>query len=232
MKIAIVHYHLRRGGVTRVVQTTLDALAGDDVQVAVLSGEPAAQPESFSCPIGLVEGLGYDTPHSNPSPHELAGSLLSSAREHFGSDPDIWHVHNHSLGKNTALPGALNQLAADGHRLLLHLHDFPEDGRPANYQRLRDHITNLDQTLYPAAGHIHYAALNHRDLAFLIAAGCPPDQAHLLANPISLSGGTNTAPASPRLFLYPTRAIRRKNLGEFLLWAASILALSSSVSLP
>lgn len=67
MKIAIVHYHLRRGGVTRVIQTTLDALVHDGVHIAVLSGEPAPQSESLSCPVGVVDGLGYDNPGTNVS---------------------------------------------------------------------------------------------------------------------------------------------------------------------
>ena len=52
----------------------------------------------------------------------------------------------------------------------------------------------------------------------------PADRVHLLPNAVRPNGAhppdASSNQNAPRLFLYPTRAIRRKNLGEFLLWAA------------
>ena len=106
-------------------------------------------------------------------PVQLADDLQAAARNALGSLPDLWHVHNHSLGKNLALPGALQALGDAGQRLLLQLHDFAEDGRPLNYR--------------------HYAVLNGRDLKLLGAAGIPPARLHALANPVSLQADTTAS---------------------------------------
>ena len=39
MKIAIVHYHLRRGGVTQVIATAIESLKKFGHEIVVLSGE-------------------------------------------------------------------------------------------------------------------------------------------------------------------------------------------------
>ena len=36
----------------------------------------------------------------------------------------LLHWHNHSLGKNVAVPGVIQALASEGWRLLLQVHDF------------------------------------------------------------------------------------------------------------
>ena len=229
MRIAIVHYHLHTGGVTRIIEHSVSALQAKGIRVVVLSGEaPAGQ--DWKSPTSVVSSLAYDTlDHSGVTPRQLAGELDAAAREALGGPPDLWHVHNHSLGKNLSLPGALHQLAESGQRLLLQIHDFPEDGRPANYRRMLDTIgrgdpEHLSTLLYPQAGQIHYAVLNSRDLDALREGGCPAACLHVLPNPIWLGEpGEENHPrkrTSGPFYLYPTRAIRRKNIGEFLLWSA------------
>lgn len=221
MKIAFVHYHLRRGGVTRVLESTLSAWAHGEVTPVVLTGEPEAGSGIAPALVRVVDGLGYDDADPACDPAVLADRLAAAAGSALGGEPDLWHIHNHALGKNVALPEALVRLARRGHRLLLHIHDFAEDGRPANYRHLVSHL-GPRPALYPTAPGIHYALLTHRDRRFLLEAGSPPDRTHLLPNAIRMDQGeaSETEPVSQRLFLYPTRAIRRKNLGEFLLWSA------------
>ena len=81
-------------------------------------------------------------------------------------------------------------------------------------------------TLYPCGNHVHYALLNSRDRNFVLAAGAPETRAHLLPNPVDLGTRAQAHPLStePERILYPTRAIRRKNIGEFLLWAVTAQA--------
>jgi glycosyltransferase involved in cell wall biosynthesis len=227
MRVAIVHYHLQTGGVTRIIQHAQRVLGERGVTLAVLSGEPPQG--GWEGPVQVVQTLAYDERRPACEPGILAMDLQRAAWEALGGAPDIWHVHNHSLGKNTALPKALLRLAEDGQRLLLQIHDFPEDGRPEHYRRLLDRVgahdvERLSHILYPRAGQVHYAVLNARDEEALAGAGCASGQLHRLPNPVWIEPQAGLPAAGrredTRLWLYPTRAIRRKNLGEFLLWAA------------
>lgn len=298
MRIAIVHFHLQTGGVTRVIQHACAALAAAGHSVVVLSGEPAQQPGSLAARIEVIPGLGYEERRQPLDARALQQAMEQAAKRALSAPPDLWHVHNHCLGKNLALPDALCGLAAAGHRLLLQPHDFAEDGRPALYRRMLESIgaqdgAGLSAHLYPVAPQIHYATLNARDHRFFAAAGVPSDQLHRLPNAVSFAGELANIPAGKcisetktvgqsvrqsggqsgglsrgqpngdkiatsgehieigrkntraglentaaglvnnaagientaagldhRRWLYPTRAIRRKNLGELLLWAA------------
>jgi len=227
--IAVVHYHLRQGGVGRVIESTVQALAGEDVRVTVLVGAPPPDCK-FIDQVRVVEGLGYSAASTPCSPEILVERMMASARDGLQAAPDIWHFHNHSLGKNCALTKAVGLLAKQGQRLLLQIHDFAEDGRPQLFQSLVRNIgngrmTELGRQVYPQARHIHYAVINRRDGALLHAAGIPRPRLHLLSNPVTLEPAPDDPPVvgnagTGRLFLYPTRAIRRKNIGEFILWAS------------
>lgn len=218
MRVAIVHYHRRPGGVASVMAATLQAL-GDQAQVAVLVGGPAG--ERAPTPYRLTPGLDYTDGLPQVGAAHLADVLEQTASAALQGRPDLWHIHNHALGKHPAATAAFAELGRRGHRLLLQVHDFAEDGRPADYGRLRAALgADLERLLYPAGSHIHYAALNRRDHALLGHAGVPEEQRHLLPNPVRpLNGALPPAPADGPI-LYPTRAIRRKNIGEALLWSA------------
>lgn len=225
--VAIVHYHLRPGGVTRVIQNALRSLEPHDITLVVLHGDE--QPEdTFGGRTVHVPELDYG---SQCDPATLLDHLNDAAKSVLGVPPDLWHIHNHSLGKNLAVAGLIDLMARRGDRLLLQIHDFPEDGRPDNYLRLRSAFDEqlsehpLD-ALYPRGNHIHYALLNNRDRDFMLAAGSSELHTHLLPNPVDLGQHVQSSPPStgPELILYPTRAIRRKNIGEFLLWSMTARA--------
>ena len=215
MKIAIVHYHARPGGVTRVVERAVESL-GADAHCLFFTGEAARGETPIQKKIRIVPNLGYST---EKKIHSL--DLLKRARGAFGGEPDIWHIHNHSLGKNPALTQEVSNLAMAGQKILLQIHDFAEDGRPDNYANLG----KLKKRLYPVAPHIHYAALNQRDVEFLQSTGIPKECVHLIPNAVSkLETGNlqlETRNSSP-LYVYPCRAIRRKNIGELLLWSVTM----------
>ncbi len=235
MRIAILHYHLKPGGVTRVIENAVAALSRRGHEVLVISGEPyagSALPDT-----AVVEGLGYRDTMDPGDGERLAESIQTTARSHFGGDPDLWHIHNHSLGKNLCFPEAVRALLKADGRVLLQIHDFAEDGRPDQYERQKQALAEsgaaVDRLLYPAGPQVHYAALNGRDLAFLRESGVGDDQLHSLPNPISIPADVAAAPPSglfpqaKRFYLYPTRAIRRKNLGELL--ALSLVAPAQTV---
>lgn len=229
MRVVIVHYHLRSGGVKRVVRHAVDALRRQKISVAVLTGEDPADESLRDIPLAVMPELAYGADMHSISAEQLLEKVKQCACELLGDSPDIWHIHNHSLGKNSTLPLLVHQLANDGQHLYLQIHDFAEDARPANYACLHNALKScasggLDDLLYPLGTHVHYAALNSRDATFLAAAGCPTGGLHLLPNAACLDGQEESCPGAERqneyLWLYPTRGIRRKNLGEFLLWSA------------
>ncbi len=210
MKIAIVHYHLGAGGVTQVIAATSRELTRRGIPHVILAGACADDPPP-GLPLRVVDGLGYS--HTAETDSDLLDRLHSTACEALGTNPDVWHFHNHSLGKNPAFSRLVEQLAAAGKRLLLHIHDLAEDGRPENADCLR-----ACPLPYPMAPHVHYAFLNSRDHSRFLAAGLPAAQAHLIANPIDAQPAARSPLTSP-LVLYPVRGIRRKNLGEILMLA-------------
>ena len=99
MKVAIVHYHLEPGGVTRVIENTLEALASSehDVETVVLTGRKYAGDRIRKHQV--VDGLDYATPNHAVDPGLLMERMKDAARNSLGGAPDLWHVHNHSLGK-------------------------------------------------------------------------------------------------------------------------------------
>ena len=224
MKIAIVHYHLQPGGVTRVIENTLQAWEenGTEIEAVALSGR--AYPGDRLPDTWVVQGLDYTSPKDAVDPRVLTERLRASAKDALGQTPDLWHIHNHSLGKNPSLTAAVSLLAESGERILLHPHDFAEDGRPGNYLSLSE----VYQRAYPTGPTIHYAALNQRDrgfLAHMLKDSSSP--VHLLANavppstPFSESQEEKILDLPENLLLYPVRAVRRKNLGELALLASS-----------
>ena len=198
MKIAIVHYHLADGGVAEVIRSTCGCLHASGVETVILAGEPSVPPGK-DVPVRKVPGLGYGSPDAGVD--ELLQAMRHAAREALGGVPDVWHFHNHSLGKNPRLPEIVARLAEEGARLLLHIHDLAEDGRPENARFLCDR-----QQLYPHGPNVHYAFLNPRDRERFIAAGLVPERAHLLPNPVAIKRLPASSSAQP-LMLAPVRGI-------------------------
>ena len=223
MKIAVVHYHLQPGGVTRVIENTLESFSQieDSPEFVVLSGRQYKG--NVIKNVRIVDGLDYSSSFDSTSPILLKEKMEEAARDGLGSKPDIWHIHNHSLGKNPALTKTVDLLAQASNPMLLHPHDFAEDGRPANFNALKE----IYSSSYPTSSSIHYAVLNHRDQSFLEKLFvAKASTVHLLANAISkpqeIKKDIEPSPQLPEnLFLYPVRAVRRKNLGELALIAAS-----------
>ncbi len=224
----MVHYHLKRGGVTRVIESALRGLSEQREQaprVVVIAGEV---PESFAYPelSREVPGLRYSNAQAQtPSPERLVAAMKAAAVDALGAEPDIWHIHNHSLGKNRSMPGIIQALAESGAALFLQMHDFAEDGRPENF------ILNQSSgtPLYPDTDRVHYAVINGRDHGHFESLGIPSSKLKLLPNAVEGGGAHEDSDASQairralgcdRLILYPVRAVRRKNFGELLLWAA------------
>ena len=246
MRLVVIHYHLNRGGVTSVIRSHLQSLAHtaqdlDLTHVGIAYGGRATDWEPdfetslpFQVSHLVVPQLEYDELHTE------AGDLFLDLEQMFAScgfqrTSTVLHVHNHALGKNTALPHAMSQFANQGWKVFFQFHDFVEDLRPQNYSNLVSAYgdpQSVQAALYPQAPQIHSSALNQSDVGTLREAGIDVARLHLLPNPVSAAGAianrtdarkklanTYAVSADTNYVLYPVRGIRRKNVGEVLLWS-------------
>jgi hypothetical protein len=231
MRVAILHYHLKPGGVTQVIENTVRILNENGIESLVFCSE---QPHKAVYPLDNVRvmpGLAFSNVFSNAKADALKESLEAVCKEEWGTLPDIWHVHNHSLAQNLELPVVVSQWAREKQKLLLQIHNFAEDGRPENYKafllKLADkNIGTLNQILYPVGDHVGYVFINGRDRNIFQQAGAPTQQCHLLTNPVWFQIDKEAKLETDefkdkRLYLYPTRSNRRKNMGELILWSAA-----------
>ncbi|MDJ0810882.1 MAG: hypothetical protein QNJ01_12345 [Desulfobacterales bacterium] len=210
LKIAYLHYHLKPGGVTTVIRQQVQNRPHETASI-VLCGEESP-PSPFPGSVVVVPGIGYDGTVGTEKPAmEIAAAVDQAIKRAFGGAGrcDLIHIHNPVLAKNRQFPEIIRHLQSMGYPLLLQVHDFAEDGRPAVYYR-RD--------AYPAD--CHYSVINRRDYGFLEECGLDRDGLHYLPNSVA-----STAPSGPEVeltdfVLYPVRAIRRKNIGEALLLSA------------
>jgi glycosyltransferase involved in cell wall biosynthesis len=253
MNLAILHYHLNRGGVARVIENQLRALDAvldprEPWPVVLIHGgrregwneSLASQLRAIRLTLEEVAAVDYDVVRPGPVSGGLLAEELTLAlrRSGFGPRDTVVHVHNHALGKNVALPAAVTTLAEQGYPLLLQIHDFPEDLRKENFRRLGEGLGDGKPAaawhgrLYPQAPHVHYAVLNGRDYGVLQSAGVDDEQLHLLPNPVPMPGHLPPreharqrlaeqlgVEPKQRFLLYPVRCIRRKNVGEALLYS-------------
>ncbi len=222
MRVAIVHYHLDPGGVTTVIDAASRALTAAGTRHVILTG-PAPSHGSCGVPPRAVARasrpehlqiphLGYLTT-SDITAENLLASMRTAATKALGGPPDLWHFHNHSLGKNILVADVVALLAEQGERLILQIHDLAEDGRPQNLP-----VLAACRKPYPFSPRIRYAFLNTRHLETFTSAGLLSQNAALLPNPISSDPVTDNS--SSAILFAPIRAIRRKNIGELILLSA------------
>lgn len=255
LNVIILHCHFQRGGVTQVVQNHSASLIDHPNidQVALLGSDRAdgLSPETLRrCHHFCVGQMDYDDAETAPVAEraEVLQQTIERYLNSFGftKSDTVLHWHNHSLGKNVAAPRVIQALAESGWRLLLQIHDFAEDFRPANHARLiaaceefahQPRPVDVGKYCYPTGPTIRYATLTSGDAEVLRAMGMPSDRVHCLPNSVNLGDDAmpdkesslervrqaNRLPQDARWMLYPVRGIRRKNVGEFLLlsrWTA------------
>ena len=227
--LAVVHYHLLPGGVTSVIRDGLRAILehrpGLLRSIRLIAGRLDGV-EALRCSLqAAAVDAGADTVvRATVDPFLDYGVRGSTNPDDWSfaavSGPDtVWWIHNHHVGKNVPFTRALLRGAARGDtRVLLQIHDFPECGRIEGYQQVR---AAVGTDLYPFGPRLRYAVINRRDHTALAAAGIPHGYLHLLWNPVAPSpvevGSASTAPLMPggrRLWLYPVRIRRRKNVLE------------------
>jgi len=169
MKVVLVHYHLKTGGVTTVVKQQIAALHGAG-ETLVLTGDRARA--ALPCPVVEIAELGYDRPGRADVPEIAAAKVLAAIDAHWPGGCDVVHVHNPTLAKNRQFLKIIKRLQEAGVPIFLQIHDFAEEGRPGAYFG----------EAYPEDA--HYGVINRRDGRFLIAAGLDPAGVHHLPNAV------------------------------------------------
>lgn len=245
MNVVILHCHFERGGVTQVVENHVKWLHACDsvARIFLVSGDRVGgltQETRGVVQQIIVKDFDYDSGVENQAGDsrgtDIRTDLVSAlSSQGINAENSVLHWHNHSLGKNTAAPAVIRGLAERGWRMLLQIHDFAEDNRPANLAGLvkaaqASNREELDRYLYPIAKQIRYATLTEADAAVLRKLGVPADATECLPNsvvapPCQLDSEAALLkvreamqlPKDSTWCLYPVRGIRRKNVGEFVL---------------
>jgi glycosyltransferase involved in cell wall biosynthesis len=238
MKIAILHYHLLPGGVTRIIGSQIRGLqtVNNKQEVRVLCGKTPGKPELSGVPVWENPVFQYlKTDGMEINFQEEAERIIRYIKAQ--AEGCLLHCHNPNLGKNPALTLALYLLAEEGVEIVNHCHDFAED-RPGNMDALERMFRQTGiarkRIMYPDRPNYHFVVLNSFDRDRILKTKIPEERVHLLPNPVTLD---NFDPLKEKHHLrgkiikklqlhknrkictYPVRAIKRKNLGELVLLA-------------
>jgi len=229
--LVVVHYHWRTGGVRRVVEMAVPAIAveaaGSLKRVTVVSGSPPGEQPDFA---GMgVEAVFVSEPccgylgGQRMSPVQIAAAIrraLAKAVSGFENEPTLFWLHNPALARNPILARGVAEFCKSARSALaVHHHDFWCAGRWGRWDDIvRAGCKNLDS----AAGVLFGAGavqicINGHDRALL------GRQAHLLSNPLPAKlpgfGRGGKSKTSTPVWVAPTRFLRRKNLAEAVLLA-------------
>ena len=234
MEVLIQHYHLNPGGVTKIIEAQINSLQmlALPPDIKVICGNSNGRKLWNGINIYEHDGMNYRS--NRTSKAELSESVydIMSFIKSF-THRAILHCHNPNLGKNPAVSQAIYNLANEGFPVINHCHDFAED-RPENMRLLEQTLSQngpeeIDKILYPDLPNYHFVVLNSCDYERILLKKINPDSIHLLANPVDapviyassdlkdkICRALSVDP-SKILCTYPVRAIKRKNLGEFIL---------------
>ncbi len=222
----MVHYHLRPGGVRRVIEVALPEIVrvGGVKRVTLLVGEggvaswvEGVRAELGGVPLDVVvdERCGYRSEMSSePSP----------SLDWIESGDVVW-AHNLGLGRNLALARELVEVAERGVRVVSHHHDFWFENRWSRWEEMRAAgavtLAEVGRVLFAPA--LRHVVINERD-----ARGV--EGAEVLPNPVRFSrGGAEARSGKARgwlrellgddrpVWVAATRFLRRKNLAEAIL---------------
>lgn len=235
--LVVVHYHLRPGGVRRVIELALPAIAAESRslrRVTLAVGE-AGDEEWIARLRAELCGVALEV-FCDPAFHytsETRGEFPGPGMERVLRQADAVWMHNPALGRNLPLVRALAGCAAmRGIPVVFHHHDFWFENRWARWREMRaSGATSLGavaKTLFaPGAVHVTINRFDHEVLSrhFGDRALWLPNLAPRAPSPTArrvraardwlARGLGDDAP----VWLCPTRMLRRKNLAEAILLA-------------
>lgn len=246
MKLVILHYHFRPGGVRRVIELATPALVAHWPtavrRVVLATGEAPDAPwlAHFRAllPSTLVDVLvepafGYTSETGTGGP-ELQRQVAAGLRRFVRTRDDdvlVW-AHNLGLGRNLELARQLRPDGAHRTKWVLHHHDWWFDNRWSHFAAWpgagASKLAAVAEAVFGGTPGACQVAINQADATVL--GRHFPGQSGWLPNPVSVAAppsATRVAAAREWLrercgdagpvWLSPCRLLRRKNLAEALL---------------
>lgn len=240
----VAHYHWRPGGVRRVVELTLPAIAaaaGDTLKkVTLLSGgTPDEVPELGGLPgeaVFIHEPACDYFSNQQDTPERISEKIRQAiSRAMDGRDLArtlIW-FQNPALARNAMLCWEIFDFSKKtGAALVLHHHDFWCAGRWARWEELErcgfHDLSSAAELLFASGTRAIHAGINLQDCQTLERFF--PGRAFHLPNPVLRPSPSSTADVEAArawvakelktdapVWVYPTRFLRRKNLLEAVL---------------
>ncbi len=243
MQIAIFHYHLNPGGVTRIIESQVAGFKKvyPKAEITVISGH-CENPEYYAA---MDVALHTDASLNYLIDKDFApGELENLYQQYYNKlrallpQGTILHVHNLNLGKNPVLTLVFHRLLQEGYAVMNHAHDFSED-RPVNQAYLEKIIKDefaedLKAVLYPKHPNYLVGVLNRFDYERVVKEGVEEERTFLFPNPVYMPVEKEPQKAvnrariveqfklddAKKILCYPVRVIRRKNIGELILLSA------------
>lgn len=244
-QLVVAHYHLRPGGVRRVIETALPALAatGEFAGITLATGEAPedawltrVRGATGGVPVHLAVQRDFLYWSELVPVHGGFHAQLDRAATDLlarcgGEDAVLW-AHNIALGRNAPFASAWSRaVAATGATFLLHHHDFFFDNRWIRWPEMKaagiSSIRAAADAVFPNGPRTAHLAINRSDHRLLASAFGP--RALWLPNPVTAPRhaadgerearswlAARTGSDAP-YWLLPCRLLRRKNMAEALL---------------
>lgn len=183
--ILIIHYHLKKGGVTDVIKNIINCFDQQTLplQITLASSDSLEYIENLinslhveSTPIKArsISSLGYYNNISEKNKYQVShneGISFNVKEIHnffaeYTNQSTLWWVHNHHLGKNPFFTQELMLHLNKTHQpCILHIHDFPEHGRMSNLKQLQTRIPL--SKCYSCIENTEFAVINLHDKSIL-----------------------------------------------------------------